>query len=113
MLKVHCRHKFTITTAEAVEYSLYHLITPPLPNMSKSCLITGKKTTVGMHVSHSKRRVKRKLFANLQTRRLLNPATGRMVMVTISNRGLRTLKKWDREGKKYDLVALKKAEHIA
>ncbi|MBI4714286.1 50S ribosomal protein L28 [Candidatus Uhrbacteria bacterium] len=81
--------------------------------MSKSCLITGKKTTVGMHVSHSKRRVRRKLFANLQTRRLLNPATGRMVMVTISNRGLRTLKKWDREGKKYDLAALKKAEKVA
>ena len=76
--------------------------------MSKSCLITGKKTTVGNHVSHSKRHVKRKLFANLQTRHLLNPATGRIVLVTISNRGLRTLKKWDREGKKYDLAAIKK-----
>ncbi len=76
--------------------------------MSKSCLITGKKTTVGNHVSHSKRHVKRKLFANLQTRKLLNPATGRMIIVTISNRGLRTLKKWDRDGKKYDLAAIKK-----
>lgn len=76
--------------------------------MSKSCLITGKKTTTGMHVSHSHRRVKRKLHANLQTRRLLNPATGRLVTVTISNRGLRTLKKWDREGKAYDLARLKK-----
>jgi large subunit ribosomal protein L28 len=75
--------------------------------MSKSCIITGKKTTVGNLVSHSKRHVKRKLFANLQTRRLLNPATGRMLTVTISNRGLRTLKKWDREGKKYDLEAIK------
>lgn len=81
--------------------------------MSKSCIITGKKTSVGMHVSHSHRRVKRKLFPNLQTRRLLNPATGRMIVVTISNRGLRTLKKWDHEGKKYDLAALKKAEKNA
>lgn len=76
--------------------------------MSKSCLVTGKKTTVGNHVSHSKRHVKRKLFVNLQTRRLLNPTTGRLVEVTISNRGLRTLKKWDREGKKYDLAVMKK-----
>lgn len=76
--------------------------------MSKSCIVTGKKTVTGMLVSHSHRRVKRKLHANLQTRRLLNPATGRMVTVTISNRGLRTLKKWDREGKTYDLSKLKK-----
>ncbi|MBI5370113.1 50S ribosomal protein L28 [Candidatus Uhrbacteria bacterium] len=81
--------------------------------MSKSCIITGKKTTVGNWVSHSKRHVKRKMFANLQTRRLLNPPTGRMVEVTISNRGLRTLKKWDREGKTYDLAKIKKAGGLA
>lgn len=79
-----------------------------LKPMSKSCLITGKKTTTGMNVSHSHRRTKRKLHINLHTRRLLNPATGRMVSVTISNRGLRTLKKWDREGKPYNLAELKK-----
>jgi large subunit ribosomal protein L28 len=71
--------------------------------MNQSCIVTGKKTTTGFHVSHSHVRVKRKLRANLQKRRLVNPATGRMVRVVVSARGLRTLKKWDREGKKYDL----------
>ena len=76
--------------------------------MPKSCLITGKKTTVGNHVSHSNVKAKRKLFANLHKKRLSNPATGRMVTVVISTRGLRTLKKWDREGKVYDLAKMKK-----
>jgi len=76
--------------------------------MSKSCLITGKKTTVGNHVSHSNVKAKRKLFVNLQKKRLVNPATGRSITIRISARGLRTLKKWDREGKKYDLAKMKK-----
>ncbi len=33
--------------------------------------------------------------------------------VMISTRGLRTLKKWDREGKPYDLGALKKTQALA
>ncbi|MCX6714662.1 MAG: 50S ribosomal protein L28 [Candidatus Uhrbacteria bacterium] len=76
--------------------------------MSKSCLITGKKTISGFHVSHSNVHAKRKMYANLSKRSLKNPATGRMVTITISMRGLRTLKKWDREGKSYDLAQLKK-----
>lgn len=76
--------------------------------MAKSCVITGKQTTTGFHVSHSHVKTKRKLKVNLQKRRLLNPATGRIVTVTISTRGLRTLKKWNREGKVYDLGKLAK-----
>lgn len=76
--------------------------------MSKSCLITGKKTISGFHVSHSNVHAKRKMFANLSKRSLKNPATGRMVTITISMRGLRTLRKWDREGKIYDLAEMKK-----
>jgi hypothetical protein len=34
---------------------------------------------------------------------MLNPATGMMTTVTISTRGMRTLAKWKREGKTYDL----------
>lgn len=75
--------------------------------MAKLCIVTGKHTTVGMNVSHSNRHVKRKLFANIQKRRLLNPATGRIVTVMVSNRGLRTLKKWNREGKVYNLATMK------
>lgn len=80
--------------------------------MSHSCIITGKKTTTGYNVSHSKVKTKRKLFPNLQKKRLVNPATGRMVTVMISTRGLRTLKKWDREGKIYNLAELKKAQEL-
>ena len=76
--------------------------------MPKQCLITGKKVITGNNVSHSKRRTKRKIHANLLKRRLLNPATGRYVTVTISARGLRTLKKWDREGKVYNLAEMKR-----
>ncbi|HAU65969.1 TPA: 50S ribosomal protein L28 [Candidatus Uhrbacteria bacterium] len=81
--------------------------------MSHSCIITGKKTTTGYNVSHSNVKTKRKLYPNLQKKRLVDPSTGRTVTVIISTRGLRTLKKWDREGKPYDLAALKKAEAIS
>ncbi|NQV90337.1 50S ribosomal protein L28 [Candidatus Uhrbacteria bacterium] len=81
--------------------------------MSHTCLVTGKKTTVGNNVSHSNVKTKRKLFPNMQKKRLVNPATGRTVTVMITTRGLRTLKKWDREGKPYDLVELKKAAKLA
>lgn len=77
-------------------------------SMPKKCIVTGKSTTSGFNVSHSNRRTKRKVKANLQTKKLLNPATGRYVTVTISSRGLRTLKKWDSEGKTYDLADMKK-----
>jgi large subunit ribosomal protein L28 len=81
--------------------------------MGKSCIVTGKKTITGNRVSHAKNKTKRRLKANLQKKRLLNPATGRIVTVVISTRGMRTLKKWDREGKTYDLTALKKDGTLA
>jgi large subunit ribosomal protein L28 len=76
--------------------------------MTKTCIITGKKVISGFNVSHSKVRTKRKFCPNIHKRNLRNPATGRNVTAWISNRGLRTLKKWDREGKIYDLSELKK-----
>ena len=81
--------------------------------MTKSCIITGKKVSTGYNVSHSNVKTKRILRPNLQHKRLVNPKTGRMLTVLISTRGLRTLKKWDREGKAYDLNALKKAQTLA
>jgi len=78
----------------------------PAKNMAKQCIITGKKVSVGNNVSHSNQKTKRRLFPNLIKRRLLNPATGRTVTVQISNRGMRTLKKWKSEGKKYNLATL-------
>ena len=81
--------------------------------MSQSCIITGKRVTTGQLVSHSNVKVKRKLFPNLQTKRLVNPADRKTVTVTISTRGLLTLKKCDREGKKYDLKTLKAEQKLA
>lgn len=71
--------------------------------MAKYCVITKKTSSVGQNVSHSQRKTKRRIYPNLQKRRLVNPATGRIVTVHISANGLRTLAKWDKDGKKYDL----------
>lgn len=76
--------------------------------MGKSCVVTGKKVIVGHNVSHSNVKTKRQLKPNLHKRKLLNPATGRKVTVCISTRGMRTLKKWDKEGKVYDLAKMNK-----
>ncbi len=74
--------------------------------MARKCEITGKKPQSGNNVSHSKRRTKRVFRPNLQTKKLLNPATGLMMKVTLSTKAIKTLAKWDAEGKKYDLEKL-------
>jgi large subunit ribosomal protein L28 len=79
---------------------------------TKKCIVTGKTRTTGFNVSHSKRKTKRVIKPNILKKKLLNPATGRMVTVLISARGLRTLKKWDREGKVYNLRELAKANKL-
>ncbi|MBU1118777.1 50S ribosomal protein L28 [Patescibacteria group bacterium] len=74
--------------------------------MSRRCQITGKKSLKGYNVSHSKRHTKKTFLPNVQKKSLLNPATGRMMIVKLSTRALRTLQKWQEEGKKYDLRTL-------
>lgn len=76
--------------------------------MSKRCQVSGKKSITGYNVSHSKVHTKRKFKPNLQKRRLLNPATGKMATVKLSAHALKTLQKWDLEGKKYDLLKFAK-----
>lgn len=71
--------------------------------MSRICEITGKGSMVGHKVSHSQVKTKRKFMLNLQKKNLINPATGEKMSVRLSNAALRTLKKWQKEGKKYDL----------
>ncbi len=71
--------------------------------MARVCEITGKRTVSGHNVSHSQRKTKRTFAANVHNRTLLNPATGTTMRVKLSTAALRTLAKWDREGKKYDL----------
>lgn len=71
--------------------------------MANTCIVTGKKAVTGNRISHSNVKTKRRMHPNLMKRRLVNPATGQMVTVNITARGLRTLKKWQSEGKAYDL----------
>lgn len=74
--------------------------------MSKVCQITGKKAQVGNHVSHSKRRVKRRFNVNLFDKKFFLPDEDRWVTLTVSAAGLRTINK---NGIKN---ALKKAEEM-
>ncbi len=69
----------------------------------KECKVTGKTSLTGNNVSHSQVKTKRRQHPNLQKKRMLNPATGKMETITISTRGLRTIQKWIAEGKKVDL----------
>ncbi len=74
--------------------------------MSRKCEITGKNSASGHNVSHSQVKTKRKFGVNLQKKNLINPATGLKMTLRISTSALRTLKKWQKEGKKYDLREL-------
>ena len=74
--------------------------------MSYTCQLTGKKTGAGNARSHSNIATKREFKVNIQKKRLINPATGRHVTLQLSTKAIKTLKKWDREGKVYDLVKL-------
>lgn len=62
-------------------------------DMARFCPLTGKKTSTGNNVSHSKRRTKRKFFPNLLKTRLVDPVTGQARKMRISAKALRTLKK--------------------
>ena len=61
--------------------------------MSRVCQITGKQAMVGNHVSHSKRRVKRRFNINLFKKKFFLPEENRWVQLTVSAAGLRTINK--------------------
>ncbi len=61
--------------------------------MSRVCQITGKKMMVGNHVSHSKRRVKRKFYPNLFVKKFYLPEEDRWVQIKVSAAGIRTINK--------------------
>jgi len=61
--------------------------------MPRKCQITGKKTAVGMNVSHSHRRTKRTFLPNLQKMKFHSDVLGRDFSLRISTSGLRTLTK--------------------
>ena len=61
--------------------------------MPRVCKVTGKKTMVGMNVSHSHRRTKRTFLPNLQTLTFHSDVLARDFSLRISTAGVRTLTK--------------------
>ena len=61
--------------------------------MPRVCKVTGKKTEVGMNVSHSHRRTQHTFLPNLQTLKFHSEILGRDFSLRISTAGLRTLTK--------------------
>ncbi len=61
--------------------------------MPRVCKVTGKKTEVGMNVSHSERHTKRTFLPNLQKLKFHSDILGRDFSLRISTAGLRTLTK--------------------
>ena len=59
--------------------------------MSKYCPITGKGPMTGNNRSHSLRATRRRWNVNLQTRKI--NINGQVVVIRMSNRAYRTLKK--------------------
>ena len=62
-------------------------------NMPRVCKVTGKKTQVGMNVSHSERHTKRTFLPNLQKLKFHSDILNRDFSLRISTAGLRTLTK--------------------
>ena len=61
--------------------------------MPRVCKVTGKKTEVGMNVSHSERHTKRTFLPNLHVLKFHSDILGRDFSLRISTAGLRTLTK--------------------
>ena len=61
--------------------------------MSRICQITGKKVMVGIHVSHSKRRTKRKFYPNLLTKKFYFEEEDRWITLKVSVSAIRTINK--------------------
>ena len=61
--------------------------------MAQVCQITGKKMMVGNHVSHSKRRVKRRFYPNIFVKKFYLPEEKRWIKLTVSAAGIRNINK--------------------
>lgn len=61
--------------------------------MSQICMITGKSPLVGMNVSHSHVRTKRRFLPNLHYKRYWIPNEKRFVRLRVSCKGMRIIDK--------------------
>jgi large subunit ribosomal protein L28 len=61
--------------------------------MAQVCIVTGKRPQVGMNVSHSHVRTKRRLIPNLHYKRYWVPTENRWVRLRLSAHGMRIINK--------------------
>lgn len=61
--------------------------------MARRCEITGKRTRTGNNVSHSNRKTKRTVKANVHRKRIYLEGEKRWVTLNLSTRALRTMQK--------------------
>jgi large subunit ribosomal protein L28 len=61
--------------------------------MARVCQVTGKKPTVGHHVSHANNKTKRRYLPNLQYRRIWVESENRYVRMRLTTAGLRLIDK--------------------
>ena len=61
--------------------------------MSQVCMVTGKKPLVGMNVSHSHIRTKKRSLPNLHWKRFWVPAERKFVKLRVSAKGMRIIDK--------------------
>ncbi|OIO55786.1 50S ribosomal protein L28 [Candidatus Peregrinibacteria bacterium CG1_02_54_53] len=67
--------------------------------MARRCVKTGKQTAFGNTRSHSMRHTRRTYKANIQKKRVFDPATGQYRTIKVAASYLRTLAKRMQEGK--------------
>ncbi|MCH9682391.1 MAG: 50S ribosomal protein L28 [Deltaproteobacteria bacterium] len=61
--------------------------------MAQVCMVTGKRPIVGMNVSHSHIRTKKRLIPNLHSKRYWVPNENRWVRLKLSAAGMRVIDK--------------------
>ena len=61
--------------------------------MSNICMLTGRTTTFGNHVSHSNHKTRRKFRPNVHKHRVWITNESRWVTLTLSTRAIKTINK--------------------
>ena len=65
--------------------------------MSRTCKLTGKKTSSGNNRPFSLKATKRVFRVNLFTKKMINPQTGKLERMKLSAKAIKTIKKWMKE----------------
>ena len=61
--------------------------------MSRVCMVTGKRPTVGNNVSHAQNKTKRRFLPNIQSHRFWVESEQRFVKLRLSTKGMRIIDK--------------------